>query len=847
MPRGRKKKEENNEEPKKDETQKEKKNGQEPEAPAFEERIIIREIEDEMQESYIDYAMSVIVGRALPDIRDGLKPVHRRILFAMNELGCGPDKAYKKSARIVGETMGKFHPHGDSAIYNTLVRMAQDFSLRYPLIDGQGNFGSIDGDSAAAMRYTEAKLDPLSMEMLKDIDSETVDFVPNFDGSLKEPTVLPSVLPNLLLNGSSGIAVGMATNIPPHNLGELVDGITAVIDNPEIEIKDLMKLIPGPDFPTGGLIMGHDGIYNAYTTGRGIIRMRGKARTEEGKAGRTSIIINEIPYEVNKTTLIEKIADLVRNKVIEGISDLRDESDRDGMRIVIELKRDEMPEVVLNQLYHHTQLQATYGVIMLALVDGKTRVFTLKEMIQEYIRHRQIIITRRSEFELRQAEARAHIVEGLKIALANLDAVIKTIRKSKDTDEARQALMEGFDLSKEQATAILQMQLQRLTQLEKEKLDNEYLELRKKIADLKFILATPKEILIIIKKEIAALKDKYGDDRRTDIVESESEFNVEDLIAEEDVVVTISHAGYTKRIPLDTYKKQRRGGRGVMGMETKEEDFVEDLFIASTHDYILFFSNIGKVYWLKVHAIPEGSRQSKGKAIVNLLKLSEGEKIAAHIPVREFDDKHSLIMATKNGVIKKTILSEYSHPRSTGIIGLKLRDNDQLIAVKLTDGKQEIILGTHKGQAIRFDESEVRDMGRSATGVRGANLGKGDAVIGMVTTDNENSSLLTIAENGFGKRTEIKEYRKTHRGSKGVINIRTSDRNGEVIAIRVVEDKDELMTITSSGIIIRFGVKGIRPIGRATQGVRLIRLEENDKVVAIARIVAEEEEEEVEK
>lgn len=809
-----------------------------------EERIVPREIEDEMQESYIDYAMSVIVGRALPDIRDGLKPVHRRILYAMNELGCGPDKPYKKSARIVGETMGKFHPHGDIAIYDTLVRMAQDFSLRYLLIDGQGNFGSIDGDPPAAMRYTEVKLAPLAMEMLKDIESETVDFLPNFDGTLKEPKILPSVLPNLLLNGSSGIAVGMATNIPPHNLQEVADAITAVIDNPKIEVGQLFKYLPGPDFPTGGIILGREGIKASYETGKGLITVRARATIEEGKSGKTNIVVTEIPYEVNKAQLLEKIAELVRGKHIEGIADLRDESDKEGTRIVIEIKRDEVPEVILNQLYHHTQMQTTFGVIMLALVDGKPRLLNLKEIIEYYIKHRQEIITRRSQFELKQALARAHIVEGLKIALANLDAVIKTIRKSKDVDEARQALMDSFDLSKEQAVAILQMQLQRLTQLEKEKLDTEYLDLRKKIARLKYILATPEEILNLIKEELVQLKKKYGDERRTEIIEGEAEFKIEDLIAEEDMVVTISHAGYIKRLPLDTYRRQRRGGRGVIGMETKEEDFVEDIIIASTHDYILFFTNIGKVYWLKVHEIPVGSRQAKGKAIINLLKLSPDEKIAAHIPVREFDDKHYLVMATKQGIIKKTLLSEYSRPRSTGIIGLKLRQGDELIEVRLTDGKQEIMLGTRNGKAIRFEEEEVRDMGRAATGVRGAKLEKKDYVVGMVTSSNEEASLLTVTEKGFGKRTEIKEYRKTHRGSKGVINIKASDRNGPVIAIRAVEDKDELMIITSLGIIIRFAVKGLREVGRATQGVRLMRLEPGDKIVSIARIVPEEEEEE---
>lgn len=816
--------------------------GQPGESPP-ENRILITEIEDEMQVSFMSYAMSTITRRALPDIRDGLKPVHRRILYAMNELGCTPDKPYKKSARVVGEVMGKYHPHGDTSIYDTLVRMAQDFSLRYQLIDGQGNFGSIDGDTAGAMRYTESRLAPLAMEMLKDIDSETVDYLPNFDGTLKEPKVLPALLPNLLLNGSSGIAVGMATKIPPHNLGEVVDTVVAVIDNPKITAEELINYLPGPDFPTGGIILGRAGIRSAYTTGRGLITLRARASIEEGRMGKPAIIISEIPYEVNKAQLLLKIADLVRNKQISGISDLRDESDKEGMRIVIELKRDEMPEVVLNQLYHHTQLQATFGVIMLAIVKGKPQVLNLKEMIDHYVSHRQEIITRRSKFELKQAEARAHIVEGLKIALANLDAVIKTIRASKDVDEARSGLVEKFDLTKEQANAILQMQLQRLTRLEKDKLDKEYADLRKTIARLKYVLATPKEILDIIKEDLSAIKGKYGDKRRTDIVEGGKDFNVEDLIAEEDMVVTISHSGYIKRLPTDTYKRQRRGGRGIMAMGTKDEDFVEDIIIASTHDFILFFTNSGKVFWLKVHEIPVGSRQSKGKAIINLLRISTDERIAAHVPVKTFDDDHFLIMATKKGIIKKTALSAYGNPRSTGIIGLKLRVDDELIDVRMTAGKQEILLATHGGQAVRFGEDEVRNMGRAATGVKGAGLRKDDFVIGMVTSSSENDTLLTVTENGFGKRTEIKEYRKTHRGSKGVINIRASDRNGLVVSIKTVSDTDELITITSSGIVIRFAIKGVRPTGRATQGVRLMRLDEHDKVVAVASIVPEDEDE----
>ncbi|MCP4649679.1 MAG: DNA gyrase subunit A [PVC group bacterium] len=805
------------------------------------EKIVTVPIEEEMKKSYIDYAMSVIVGRALPDIRDGLKPVHRRILYAMKDLSLEHNKPYKKCARIVGEVLGKYHPHGDTAVYDSLVRMVQTFSLRYPFIDGQGNFGSVDGDRAAAMRYTEARMASITKEMLVDIEKDTVDFSPNFDESLQEPKILPAALPGLLINGSSGIAVGMATNIPPHNLTETIDAIMYLIDNPEAKLKELMKFIKGPDFPTGGIICGREGIKTAYETGRSPIKVRAKATIEEHKNGRESIIINEIPYQVNKTNVIEAIASLVNIKKIEGISDIRDESDKDGMRVVIDLKRDGNAQVVLNLLYKHTQLETTFGIILLALVDTRPRVLTLKQMLHHYIEHRQEIIVRRTKFELRKAQERAHILEGLKICLDNLDKIIKLIRSSKTTAEAKINLMEKFGLSEVQSQAILEMQLQRLTALEREKIENEYLELLKKINMLKAILADPKKVLAIIKEELELLKKKYGDERRTQILAQVEDFEIEDLIAQEDVVITISHGGYIKRQLVSAYRQQRRGGKGVSGSGMKEEDFIEHLFIASTHDYLLVFTDKGKVYWVKVYEIPQASRLSKGKAIVNLLQFESGEKISALIQVKEFEEGKFLTMATKNGQVKKTDLMAYSHPRKGGISAITLRDKDALIACKLTDGQQEIILATKGGKAIRFAESDVRHMGRTASGVRGISLSKKDYVVGMEIVEHE-GTILTVTESGVGKRTKFEEYRVQSRGGKGIINIKTTKTNGEVVAFKTVVDTDELMLITSSAMVVRCPIKDIRSTGRSTQGVRLIRTKEKDKLVAVARLAAKDEE-----
>jgi DNA gyrase subunit A len=807
------------------------------------EKIVPIYIEEEMKASYISYAMSVIVGRALPDVRDGLKPVHRRILYAMNELNLDHSKPYKKSARIVGEVLGKFHPHGDVAVYDTLVRMVQDFSLRYPLVDGQGNFGSVDGDAPAAMRYTEARMASISEEILKDIDKDTVDFVPNFDESLQEPTVMPSSLPNLLINGSSGIAVGMATNIPPHNLGEIVEGIAMLIDNPDVSIKDLMKAIKGPDFPTGAVICGREGIKNAYNSGRGILKLRARASIEEQKGGKEAIIITEIPYQVNKASLIESIARLVQEKKIEGISDIRDESDKEGMRVVVELKRDAMAQVILNQLYKHTQMEETFGVIMLALVNGRPLVLNLKQALEEYIKHRKIIVTRRTIFELNKAKKRAHILEGLKIAVGHIDEIVKLIKKSKTTDEAKENLIKKYALSEVQAQAILEMQLQRLTGLERDKLDQEYLELIKKIELYESILKSEKKIYSIIKEEALAIKEKYADQRRTDIIAEAEDLEIEDLIAEEDVVITISHAGYIKRLPVSAYRKQKRGGKGVTGAELKEEDFIEHLFIASTHEHILFFTNKGKVFWVSVHEIPQASRVSKGKAIINLVQLSSGEKISAFVPVKEFSQDKFLVMATRQGLIKKTQLSAFSNPRKGGIIACTLEEGDELIGVVLTDGHQEILLGTQQGKAIRFPEWQVRDMGRAAKGVKGISLNKKDIVIDMEIVKKD-ASILTIASLGFGKRTELKQYRTQSRGGKGIINVKVTKKNGEVVGLTTVTDKDELMLITEGGIIVRTSVKDIRTTGRSTQGVRIIKLEAKDKVAGMARVVIEEEVEE---
>lgn len=810
------------------------------------EKIVPVYIEEEMKDSYINYAMSVIVGRALPDARDGLKPVHRRILFAMKELGVEHSKPYKKCARIVGEVLGKFHPHGDVAVYDTLVRMAQDFSLRYPLIDGQGNFGSVDGDAPAAMRYTEARLSRITDWMLLDIDKNTVDFMPNFDGSLQEPTVLPACLPNLLVNGSSGIAVGMATNIPPHNLKEITEAVMFVIDNPSCDPKDLLKKVKGPDFPTGGIIRGTEGIKNAYTTGRGLIKVHAKAFIEGQKNGKEAIIIKELPYQVNKANLIELIADLIQEKKIDGITDLRDESDKDGMRIVIEVRRGANSKIILNQLYKHTQMQTTFGVIMLALVEGRPRVLNLKEVLEEFIRHRQEIVTRRTKYDLEKAQDRAHILEGLKIALKELDRVIKIIRGSKDPQEAKAELIKKIELSDKQAQAILEMQLQRLTHLERDKIDKEYLELIKKIELFKSILASGGKVLEIIKEEMKELSEKFGDARRTEVLPEQEELEIEDLIAEEDVVITISHASYIKRLPVSSYRKQRRGGKGVTGAEIKEEDFIEHLFIASTHDYMLFFTDKGIVHWLKVHEIPEAGRASKGRPIINLLTLGAGEKISAFVPVRQFKEGEFLVMATKNGLIKKTDLAAYSHPRKGGIIGITLEKDDELIVVQRADGNAELFLATRQGKAIRFKETQVRDMGRAAKGVRGINLGKKDALIAMEIAK-QDQTVLTVTHEGFGKRTSFKEYRLQSRGGKGIINIKVTGKNGEAVGMKTVSDKDELMLITEKGMIVRSPVKDIRATGRSTQGVRLMKLDKDDKIASVAKIVPEDEEAEEEK
>jgi DNA gyrase subunit A len=805
------------------------------------EKIVPVAIEDEMRNSYIDYAMSVIVGRALPDVKDGLKPAHRRILFAMNEMGLTANKPHKKSARIVGEVLGKFHPHGDVAVYDTLVRMVQSFSLRYPLIDGQGNFGSIDGDSAAAMRYTEARLAKVSDRLLDDIDKDTVDFVPNFDESLQEPTVLPTRLPNLLVNGSTGIAVGMATNIPPHNLGEVVDALLALVDEPEITVKQLRQKIKGPDFPTGGLICGREGIIDAYETGRGRIIMRGRVATEQRKNNREAIIITEIPYQVNKTNLINGIVNLVENKTVDGVSDIRDESDRDGMRIVIELKKEANSQVILNQLYKHTQLQDSFGVIMLALVNGEPRIMNLKEILAQFIIHRLDIITRRTKFDLAKAERRAHILEGLKIAFDNLDRIIKTIRASKTVEIAKAELMKGFKLSEPQTKAILEMQLQKLAALEIKKIEDEYIELLKTMEYLKSILDSKKKKMGVIKEELAELKDKYADARRTEIVAREDDIEIEDLIREEDVIITISHRGYIKRIPVSMYRSQRRGGRGVTGAAIREEDFISDLFLASTHDYLLFFTNNGKVYWRKTYEIPQATRQARGKAIVNFLNLTADEKITNLICIREFDEKQSLVMVTEQGQIKKTNIMAYSRPRSNGIAAITLRDKDQLVACNICGEHDEILIATSHGKAIRFKSEDARDMGRTASGVRGIRLAKNDIVIDSIILQQE-SLILSVTEQGYGKRTSSKEYRLQNRGGSGVINLKITEKNGKVIGVKTVRDDDEIILITTGGMIIRSAVKEIRTCGRNTQGVHLVKLKDKDTVAAVARVVAKDEE-----
>jgi len=801
-------------------------------------------IEDEMRQSYMDYAMSVIIGRALPDVRDGLKPVHRRILYAMYDMGNVWNSPYKKSARIVGDVIGKYHPHGDVAVYDTIVRMAQDFSMRYPLVDGQGNFGSIDGDPPAAMRYTEIRMDQLAGEILADLDKETVDFIPNYDDSLKEPTVLPSRVPNLLVNGSSGIAVGMATNIPPHNLGEVVDGLVAMVEKPDISVKELMKYIPGPDFPTAGFIHGKEAIAQAYAEGRGIIQMRGKAFTETVKrTGKEQIIISEIPYMINKVRLIEQIAGLVQEKKIEGISDLRDESDRDGMRIVIELKRDTVAEVVINQLYKHTALHESFGVNMLAIVDGRPKLLSLKDALKAFLDHRKEVVTRRTAYDLRKAEERLHILEGLKIALDHLDAVIALIRRSQDPKVAKEGLIQNFGLTEIQAQAILDMRLQRLTGLEREKILQEHKETVELIAKLKAILADEKEIYRIIIEELKDIKERYGDPRRTQILAHTEEISIEDLIVEEDMVVTISHEGYIKRNPVTLYRAQRRGGKGKIGTTTREEDFVEYLFVASTHSCILFFTTVGKVYWIKVHELPQAGRAARGKPIVNLLNLEQGEKVSAFLSVREFQEGRCVVFATKKGLIKKTDLMSYANPRPSGIRAIALEQGDEVIGVRLTDGQQEIILSTLDGQSIRFKEAQVRPTGRGTYGVVGMRMDKGDEVVSMEILS-LGANILTVAENGYGKRTDMGEYRLQSRGGKGIITMKTTDKTGRVVGAQQVTDEDQLMLVTNKGKIIRLRVKDIRVIGRNTQGVRLIDLEDGERVVSLARLAEKEEEEE---
>ncbi|WP_312118409.1 DNA gyrase subunit A [Brevibacillus reuszeri] len=798
------------------------------------------DISQEMRESFISYAMSVIVSRALPDVRDGLKPVHRRILYAMHDMGLTPDKAFRKSANVVGEVMANYHPHGDSSIYEAMVRMAQNFNMRYMLVEGQGNFGSVDGDPAAAMRYTESRFSKLALELLRDIDKETVDFVPNYDGRKEEPVVLPSRFPNLLLNGASGIAVGMATNIPPHNLTEVIDGVIAMIDNPDITIQELMKIIKGPDFPTAGEILGYSGIRRAYETGRGSIIMRAKTLIEEDK-GKPRIIVTEIPFQVNKARLVEKIAELVREKKIEGITDLRDESDRKGMRIVMELRRDVIPKVVLNNLFKHTQMQTSFGVNMLALVDSRPRVLNLRDMLYYYLQHQRVIIRRRTEYDLKQAEARAHILEGLRIALDHIDAIISLIRSSQTTEEAREGLMSNYSLSYEQAQAILDMRLQRLTGLEREKIENEYQELMVKIAELRSILADEGKIYAIIRDELSEIQEKFGDARRTIITFDEDHIEDADLIPEEDVVITLTHEGYIKRLPVSTYRSQKRGGRGIQGLGTKDDDFVEHLYITNSHEYIMFFTSKGKVYRLKGYEIPDLSRTAKGTPIINLIQIEKGERVSAVIPVKEFDEEHYLFFATKKGIIKKTTLESYENIRKGGLIAVNLREDDELIGVRLTDGQQEIIMGTHKGMSVRFNEGDVRMMGRNATGVKGITLDDDDDVIDMDVIK-PNAEVLIVTANGYGKRTPVDEYRIQSRGGKGIKTHNVTDRSGPVVGLKVVEPEEDLMIITTSGVIIRTEMKGISVMGRYTQGVKLIRLSENEQVGSVAKCPPNEDE-----
>lgn len=796
-------------------------------------------IEDEMKSSFLDYAMSVIVSRALPDVKDGLKPCHRRILFAMKEAGLLHNRPYKKSATVVGDVLGKYHPHGDLAVYDTLVRMVQDFSLRYPLIDGQGNFGSIDGDPAAAYRYTETRLTNLAEAVLADIDKETVDFVPNFDGRLKEPTVLPSKVPNLLINGSSGIAVGMATNIPPHNLNEIVDALVALVDRPKLDDDELYSIVQGPDFPTGGVIAGRNGILDAYRTGRGRLSVRGKASFETTQSGKERIVITEIPYQVNKSLLIERIAALVRAKTIPGITDLRDESDKDGLRVVLDIRRDAQKEVIMNQLYKHTQMRTTFGVILLVLVEGVPKILTFRQLCQEFLKHRHNVVVRRTEFELAKAEKRAHILEGLKIAVDHIDEIVSLIKKSKDPDTAKKSLMKKYKLSEVQAQAILDMRLAKLTGLERKSLDEEYLATIKEISRLKSILSSKARVMSVVKKELIGLKEKFGDERRTEITEyEEADLDIEDLIAEEDMVVTITHKGYIKRLPVSSYRRQHRGGKGMSGIRTKEEDFAEGIFIASTHSYMLFFTDRGRCYWVKVHAIPQAGRISRGRSIANLLQIEKGEQVTAYVPVREFTANAYILMVTESGTVKKCSLKLFSNPRKGGIIACDLKKGDTLKAVSLTDGNQDVILATEQGKAIRFSEKDVRSMGRGAAGVRGMTLTKGDRIVGMVIVKRE-ASLLCVTQKGYGKRTPLSRFRVIRRGGKGMIAIKGTERNGNLVAAKEVVEKDELILISSSGQVIRMRAKDMRDMGRSTQGVKLMNMKKGDSVIDVAHIVTE--------
>ena len=796
-----------------------------------------RDIVDEMNESYLNYSMSVIVSRALPDVRDGLKPVHRRILYGMSELGSSWNRPYKKCARIVGEVMGKYHPHGDSSIYDALVRMAQDFSMRYELVDGQGNFGSIDGDNAAAMRYTESRMTKLSAELLKDLEKDTVEWGPNFDETLKEPTVLPTTVPTLLVNGSEGIAVGMATKIPPHNLSEIIDGLVALINNKNITTEELMEHIKGPDFPTAGMILGIDGLKLAYETGRGKIKMRARAHIETAKNGKDSIVITEVPYQTNKANVVEKIADLVRDKKIVGITDLRDESDKDGIRVVIETKRDAVPEVILNQLYQQTQLQDTFGIILLALVDGVPKIMPIKKVLEHFVDFRHEVVVRRTEFDLKAAEARAHILEGLKIALDNIDEIISIIKGSKDPAQAKEGLMNAFNLSEIQSQAILDMRLQKLTGLEVEKVVAEYKEVIKLISFLKGILDSKSQRMDIIKEEMLLVKDEFGDERRTEIVPVDSNFSMEDMIAEEEVVLTITHSGYIKRTALNTYRTQRRGGRGVQGATSNDEDFVEHLFIANTHNYMLFFTNLGKCYWLKVYDIPQGGRATKGRAIVNLIGCEPGEKVEAFVSVKEFDDNHYIVMATRKGLVKKTVLSAYSKPRKGGIYAIEIRDGDTLIEARITNGENDILLGTRGGKSIRFSEKNIRPTGRKTMGVKGITLSsKEDYVIAMLVVKRE-GTILVATEKGLGKRTDVIQYRTQTRGGKGVMTMRVTEKTGKMVSIMEVVDADDLIVITDKGVLMRQPVSQIRTIGRVTQGVKLVKLDDGTKISSISRVI----------